>query len=559
MVGAHRTRPAQPDTAHAVEIAPRVWWVGSVLPGDAFQCHSYLVENGHDSVLIDPGSPLTFAETLRRVAEVLPVDDVRWIVCHHPDPDVAGALRLLDAVVRRDDARVVTEWRAEALLRHYGGAIAFHRVEENGWRIELDDDRALEFALTPYLHFPGAMVSFETATRTLFSSDLFGGFVIDPGTLYAEGPEHFDSIRGFHQHYMPSRDLLAGGLARIRDHWGRIDRIAPQHGAVITGPLVDPMFEQLSSLECGVFGYAKTDLDIGRLVMIAGVGRRAMDAFVRAESIDDLSTAARRELGALLEIVAVEAYVNLPLEGWVRLFDGLGDAGEPVEAPPAPGPRRLELLLPLDSEDDAEIRVHLLSDADAAPDAEVTDLLARVRPGMRVAVDRALAARAVLQERSHLLDTARRDPLTGMLNRRGLESLSMPESFTVIAFDIDHFKRVNDTFGHEAGDEVLTTVSDVMRATVRAEDRCVRTGGEEFLVLLPGADAGVGKTIAARIRASVGVVDLSGRAPGGRVSLSAGVAQRQAGEPLADVLARADAALYQAKEKGRNRIEVSAP
>ena len=559
MASAHRTLPAQPDTAHAVEIAPRVWWVGSVLPGDAFQCHSYLVENGHDSLLIDPGSPLTFAETLRRVAEVLPLDDIRWIVCHHSDPDVAGALRLLDAVVRRDDARVVTEWRAEALLRHYGGAIPFHRVEENGWRIELDDDRALEFALTPYLHFPGAMVSFETATRTLFSSDLFGGFVIDPGRLYAEGPDHFDSIREFHQHYMPSRDLLAGGLARIRDHWERIDRIAPQHGAVITGSLVDPMFEQLSSLECGVFGDAKTDLDIGRLVMIAGVGRRAMDAFVRAESIDDLSSAARRELGALLKVTAVEAYVNLPLEGWVRLFDGLGDAGEPVEAPPAAGPRRLELLLPLDSEDDAEIRVHLLSDTDAAPDAEVADLLARVRPGMRVAVDRALAARAVLQERSHLLDTARRDPLTGMLNRRGLESLSMPESFTVIAFDIDHFKRVNDTFGHEAGDEVLTTVSDVMRATVRAEDRCVRTGGEEFLVLLPGADAGVGKTIAARIRASVGVVDLSGRAPGGRVSLSAGVAQRKTGEPLADVLARADAALYQAKEKGRNRIEVSPP
>ena len=77
------------DTAGPVELAPRVWWVGSLLPGDDFQCHVYLVEQGDQSVLIDPGSALTADEVIRKVDAVVGLANVRWLVCSHCDPDIA--------------------------------------------------------------------------------------------------------------------------------------------------------------------------------------------------------------------------------------------------------------------------------------------------------------------------------------------------------------------------------------------------------------------------------------------------------------------------------------
>ncbi|KAG0907839.1 hypothetical protein G6F31_021654 [Rhizopus arrhizus] len=74
------------------------------------------------------------------------------------------------------------------------------------------------------------------------------------------------------------------------------------------------------------------------------------------------------------------------------------------------------------------------------------------------------------------------------------------QAFAVLALDLDHFKQVNDTFGHAAGDQVLMTLADIMRGSVRAEDACCRVGGEEFLVLMPGASADAASAVAERIR-----------------------------------------------------------
>ncbi len=104
------------DTRHAVEIAPRIWWAGEVLADNPFQCHVYLLEQGDQSVLFDLGSRLTFAGTLRKIEEVIPLDQVRYYVCHHPDPDIAAAMPLIDERTDRGYALLVTHSRAQALL-----------------------------------------------------------------------------------------------------------------------------------------------------------------------------------------------------------------------------------------------------------------------------------------------------------------------------------------------------------------------------------------------------------------------------------------------------------
>lgn len=149
------------------------------------------------------------------------------------------------------------------------------------------------------------------------------------------------------------------------------------------------------------------------------------------------------------------------------------------------------------------------------------------------------------------------DPMTGLLNRRGVDDAlsrlqATRQPFSALALDLDRFKQVNDTFGHAAGDQVLIALADIMRAGVRDVDACCRVGGEEFLVLMPGASPDAALRVAERIR----YVTERHRMPGqvGHVTVSIGVARwPDHGEETGQVLERADQALYQAKTSGRNQ------
>jgi diguanylate cyclase (GGDEF)-like protein len=156
------------------------------------------------------------------------------------------------------------------------------------------------------------------------------------------------------------------------------------------------------------------------------------------------------------------------------------------------------------------------------------------------------------------------DSLTGMLNRRALvhrvEELEQQSAFIqrpvgLIVADIDHFKQFNDGYGHAAGDALLTDLGYELRKTLRAFDLCYRTGGEEFLVLLPGADLAQASALAEQLRDAAAAVETAGR----RVTMSFGVAAAPAGQPFdyEAVFAEADAALYEAKREGRDRVRTS--
>jgi diguanylate cyclase (GGDEF)-like protein/PAS domain S-box-containing protein len=165
-----------------------------------------------------------------------------------------------------------------------------------------------------------------------------------------------------------------------------------------------------------------------------------------------------------------------------------------------------------------------------------------------------------------LIDAALTDPLTGLHNRRGLEGRSealhyrpggVPITQVWIMVDIDHFKRVNDTYGHEAGDEVLKAVAEALRSTARVADIVARFGGEEFVLVLPDTSAEVAARIAERLRLAIEALstDVDGQVI--RVTASFGVAQRAAQESQLEVLERADAALFSSKKDGRNRVTMS--
>jgi diguanylate cyclase (GGDEF)-like protein len=171
-----------------------------------------------------------------------------------------------------------------------------------------------------------------------------------------------------------------------------------------------------------------------------------------------------------------------------------------------------------------------------------------------------------LTERGNRLEQAATiDPLTEILNRRGMQEViaselaratseGRPVSF--IMADIDHFKRINDTYGHQAGDTLLRSFARRLSGALRSSDRIARYGGEEFLVVAVGADGAIGAEIGERLRAAVAgqPFDLAGISVA--ITASFGVAARNAAaEPADEIVARADTALYAAKEHGRNRVE----
>jgi diguanylate cyclase (GGDEF)-like protein len=129
--------------------------------------------------------------------------------------------------------------------------------------------------------------------------------------------------------------------------------------------------------------------------------------------------------------------------------------------------------------------------------------------------------------------------------------------FAVAMLDLDHFKQVNDSLGHAAGDAVLKAFVRVVHATMRETDVFCRYGGEEFLMLLTDTDLPAAATAVERVRLAVAAHGWSAVAPGLSLTVSAGVAGWRKGEPLEPLLNRADGALYRAKRNGRNRVEIA--
>lgn len=184
-------------------------------------------------------------------------------------------------------------------------------------------------------------------------------------------------------------------------------------------------------------------------------------------------------------------------------------------------------------------------------------------------IQRAQMVESTMADNARLEQLAQTDPLTQLLNRRALteritaemeRALRYDSTLALLMIDLDHFKRVNDTYGHLVGDDVLRDVAKLLVDTIRVSDIVARYGGEEFLVLLPETDDAGAESFADRIRAAVEEHDFTdnGEHPQLRLTSSIGVAMYPAAriESVEDLFARADAALYRAKADGRNRVRL---
>jgi diguanylate cyclase (GGDEF)-like protein len=188
--------------------------------------------------------------------------------------------------------------------------------------------------------------------------------------------------------------------------------------------------------------------------------------------------------------------------------------------------------------------------------------------GFRASI-RDISDRKALQQQLELL--ASTDPLTGVVNRRRFFHTAEAELYRARRYDrplvlalvdIDHFKRINDTYGHAVGDDTLKTLAHAFANRLRRSDLFARFGGEEFVCLLPETALGDGLRLCERLRQMVETIKLQipGKSEPFGFTISVGVADLQhEGDSLNQLLARADAALYKAKRDGRNQVAYGAP
>ncbi len=263
-------------------------------------------------------------------------------------------------------------------------------------------------------------------------------------------------------------------------------------------------------------------------------------------------TAAQRDYELLIVSLGLSDYDGLRVCGQLRSLDRT---------------RHTPILLVAEQEDRAKVLRGLELGANdyVLRPVDRNELVARVRTLVR----RRRYAEALRNEMQSSIDMALIDPLTGLGNRRLLDA-RMPaliadcrrrgRPLAVMALDIDRFKSVNDTFGHDAGDEVLRTFAARVRNVVRESDLACRLGGEEFVVLMPDADLTLAARIAERVRRGVEMEPFAIERGAQRIPVTVSVGLTGA-DPEADasqLLRRADRALYRSKAEGRNRVSLEA-
>ncbi|HUH41906.1 MAG TPA: ATP-binding protein [Sulfurimonas sp.] len=237
------------NTSEAILIAPNIYWVGMHLENDPFQCHPYLIKNKNESILIDPGSMIEFEETVRKIKTLMDIQDIKYIILHHQDPDLAAAVPEIEKLINRDDLLIVTHSRMSLLVKHYLIKSSYYEIDKEDHKLITTNGFRLDFLTTPYCHSPGAFVSYEPSSKTLFSGDIFGG-IEHSWDFYAD-ETYFLKAKLFHQEYMPSKDIFNYALGKIEKL--DIDLIAPQHGSIIKKKYINKLIEDMKNLDCGLY------------------------------------------------------------------------------------------------------------------------------------------------------------------------------------------------------------------------------------------------------------------------------------------------------------------
>lgn len=487
------------DRVKNIEIAKNIYWIG-VQDSDSFlKCNPYLLVEEDEAILFDPGSVLDIEEVYRNILEITPLEKIKYVVLHHQDPDFCSGVPFLEK--QGGNFKIVTHWRTQKLVRYYGIKSDYYLVNENKFELTLKSGRLLKFIMTPYLHFPGAITTYDEKSKILFSSDLFGAMSISQ-SLYAE-EDYLEKMKTFHEHYMPSNDILRPIMEIFMQM--DIEQIAPQHGAIINKD-VKKYIKTLRELECGVFlSTIKKNLkDSGGYAYIIGLVIKRYSAIFSKKEVFEVIKELNIELDE--ESFEIKDYSYTGKDLWNILFEAFyAQKGIKWITVIEPFAKRLcneyELSLP-------EVFKSTLKKAE-----ENFDNLDKENKKLKEIVDR-LNRR--IEETEQKLT---RCPITGLYNDNFFRSYLNAEINNIIQhgsefnpvlmiIGIDNMEEFRFLYGDGEVEEIFKGIAYLLNGFKEDDNILFRLQGATFACYLPNSTKQAGVKFAEKIRNAVEISEL---------------------------------------------------
>ncbi len=548
------------DYTKAIEISKNIYWVGYVIPNDPFQCHVYLIENGTESILIDPGSMITFPVVLEKVCSITPLKNIKYIVMHHQDPDIVGCYSTLETLFPKGEEHyIVTHWRTEMLLKHYQWDTPFWLVDKNNWQLKAGE-RELEFIFTPYAHFPGAFCTYDKKSKILFSSDLFGGLTPKFQLFANSAEEYFEYAKPFHQHYIPTKEVLNHAILQVEQK--DINLIAPQHGSIIKKEYIQPFLNRMKNLECGLYLMDNYISDLEILTKTDEVFKKFVEDAISMSSFESMLKNLFDNIKSVIpDIKAIKIEGVSPYSNHKYYFQFENNLLKEINSFEEDFAFEKELFNQKNHKV-GKISIEINKKISEKDEKFLYLLIKEISVPLTASLEKALILKDLEEKNKILQKQAFTDNLTKLYNREFMEdyfSKQLQEAkrykfaLSIAMIDIDFFKKINDTYGHLIGDCVLQELAQLILHNFRGSDVAIRYGGEEILIIMPFADLENACKKLEYFRKRVEEFIFC-EAKDIHITISVGVYQIKQDDTIESAIKKADDNLYYSKQNGRNQV-----
>lgn len=511
-----------------VEIANGVFWVGvgELKLKTRLNCNPYLVVDNGEAVLIDPGSPLDFEYVLENVRKIVPIEQLRYIVLQHQDPDFCASTPLFEQ--HGFCGQIATHWRSANLIQFYGVKSSFYLVDEHDWQLKFGNGRVFTFISTPYLHFSGAIATYDPQTKVLFSSDLFGAFSGQAGLYADEWPNnsYMESMLSFHENYMPSNKNLRPVMEKLSKL--EIDLIAPQHGSIIRQDIPGHI-AALKELECGTF-LSPIHRELSAIDGYTTIANQILKRYYASYSIAEVAE-------ILTEVgIKIDPYTGLIAdfhcsgrELWDQVFQSMYERK---------GGEALLFITPFVNKLSEEYSIeppHIFRSTVLKLEQQNHEFS---RKNQQLLEKTTRLAERLAQAGETLLHC----PITRLRNEKVLHQylefqrqlyVETSAAGFVLLISVDNMARLNLQYGVAVGNETLQTLAYLINEVIEPNHALFKVAGPVFACCLPEDDKQVALQLAEKIRVHVEQSDRLIE----RTTVSIAVVELQdfVNQPLADV------------------------